>query len=97
MVALKAEEKFMLLVDDFDRFNVKNAPAFDYHDGDDFHDMMTMIIMMAYVDVKDVVATWKRRSRPNALVKASAPRRSASTWHYFEVSTMICHKNVSMR
>ena len=36
MVALKAEEKFMLLVDDFDRFNVKNTPAFDYHDGDDF-------------------------------------------------------------
>ena len=47
MVALKAEENFILLVDDFDRFNVKNAPAFDYHDGDDFHDMMTTIILMA--------------------------------------------------
>ena len=35
---VKAEENCLLVGDDFDWFNDKDAPAFDYYDGDDNDD-----------------------------------------------------------
>ena len=76
MVTVKTEENCLLVGDDFIDLMTKMLLLLTIMMAMIMMMMMMMIILMAY---ENVVATWKRRSRPNALVKASAPRRSAST------------------